>query len=630
MRKTAAFLLVINISFAASAYALNEPAENKAEKTSEEQIEKTAEEIEEARKDPIIYSIKFEAAENTKLDGKLDDFLKELAKSLNPKEKAPTSVAILRQKSRKDLDEYLAAIHSFGYYDATITLKMDRPEKNEQGKEEKEAHAIYIIDAGEKYKISTKHVNYVEGSTTGLKLPDLATLTPREADYGTANEFIDGAKELKKYIGSNNCIMTLEVTPSLDLDRNSKTAGIVYDVNAGPVANFGSVTISGNETVKESYIRNLLPVKQGDCFSTTNVEKTRSNILNSNLFATAEITYADKPQENGEVPLTLTVKERFQRTIKTGVSYMTDQGPGVSAGWEHRNFFGGGEKLQVSGLISQYMYSLSGNYTEPFFMRSDQSLKLMGKIAHEELEAYTSSNIDVNGGIERKLQKELLAGLGVGYRLSEVTEESTNNTETYALIYVPAYLQWDSRNDILNPTKGIFGRLDVAPYFDTLLSGAYFIRSKAVGSTYFAFDAPLEPILAFRGALGSITATDTESVPADLRFYAGGGSSVRGYGYEELGPKKNGDPYGGRSLIELSTELRFKATETIGGVIFVDAGNSFDAIYPDFKQDLQLGAGLGFRYYTDFGPVRLDVAVPVNSRPEDDAFQLYISLGQAF
>ena len=134
-----------------------------------------------------------------------------------------------------------------------------------------------------------------------------------------------------------------------------------------------------------------------------------------------------------------------------------------------------------------------------------------------------------------------------------------------------------------------------------------------------------------RASVGSIVGSSRSNVPRSKRFFAGGGGSIRGFGYQEAGPEDDsGDPIGGRSLFEASGEFRFKVTDSIGMVAFVDAGNVYETNYPDLSEDLYVGAGLGLRYYTGFGPVRFDVGVPVTERGNADAFQIYISLGQAF
>ena len=159
-----------------------------------------------------------------------------------------------------------------------------------------------------------------------------------------------------------------------------------------------------------------------------------------------------------------------------------------------------------------------------------------------------------------------------------------------------------------------------------------FLSSLAGGSAYYAIDSEARFILAGRGRVGSIVGESTEDVPANKRFYAGGGGSVRGYEFQSVGPLDNDDdPLGGRSLIAVGAELRTRITDSIGLVPFVDGGTVYDSSYPDFDETFRWAAGLGLRYFTGFGPIRLDVAVPLNKRDDiDDDFEIYISFGQAF
>jgi translocation and assembly module TamA len=168
-----------------------------------------------------------------------------------------------------------------------------------------------------------------------------------------------------------------------------------------------------------------------------------------------------------------------------------------------------------------------------------------------------------------------------------------------------------------------------APSYD-FLQEASWVKFRTEGSIYFPFDADARNVAAFRMVVGSIVGAEIENVPADRRFYAGGGGSVRGYAYQGIGPKdSDGQPIGGLSLVEGSAEMRIGITDTIGVVPFVDAGTVSENEYPTFS-DLKVGAGLGVRYATPFGPLRVDVAVPLNPDPDDPVFGIYAGIGQAF
>ncbi len=511
-------------------------------------------------------------------------------------------------------------LQSLAYYAATVRSEVD--EKTDPV----EVH--FVADKGARYAVSGKRFKIAAPAAEEIALPPMEAVQPEDGAPADAESIIAGGKAARAAIAERNCLRSVEVTPAVQLNTGAHTVEVVYEVSAGPKADFGAITVTGNDSVKEQYIRSFAPWKKGECFHAQKIDNLRTRLIETQLFTQVSVTPAETPDTEGGLPVTVEVKERYHRTVKAGVSYMTDEGAGISAGWEHRNFFGSGEKLSADAVASQIEKSLGAQFTKPYFLRRDQSLNLNAKIAEEDPDAYTSRNLSVSGTVDRKLSRFLKGGAGLGYPLSQV--EDVEGTENYGFLWVPLFAEWDSRNNALNPSKGSNVRLDIAPYFDTLGSGSYFLRSLGTARGYLALNESKTTVLALRGALGSITAASTRDVPADLRFYAGGGSSVRGYGYQDLSPRRSGEPFGGRSLVELSSELRFKFTETIGAATFVDAGNAYDSIYPDFEQPLRIGAGVGLRYYTDFGPLRLDVAVPVNGRDIDSAYQLYVSLGQAF
>lgn len=152
------------------------------------------------------------------------------------------------------------------------------------------------------------------------------------------------------------------------------------------------------------------------------------------------------------------------------------------------------------------------------------------------------------------------------------------------------------------------------------------------GSAYYSLDAEHRYILAGRAKIGSLIGESRNSVPADKRFYAGGGSSIRGYPFQKVGPlDDNGDPIGGRSLLEVSGEFRARVWGNFGVVPFIDGGTVYNSVVPNLTDTVRWGAGLGLRYYTAIGPVRVDLATPLNPRKDvDDPIQFYISLGQSF
>jgi translocation and assembly module TamA len=312
------------------------------------------------------------------------------------------------------------------------------------------------------------------------------------------------------------------------------------------------------------------------------------------------------------------------------VRYRTDEGPGGNIGWVHRNFFGQGEQVELELDASGIGGFLTGTFRKPAFLRRDQALIARSRAGYEDTEAFTSRFAGAGIALERQLRPGMRLTGGPAFRAAAI-EEADGEEETFGLVSLPVTFDWDRSDDLLDPTRG--GRLVAQnePFVDTFGSGVRFNRARVGYSHYLeVLDEP-RIVLAGRVALGSIVGASRDDVPADLRFYAGGGGSVRGFGFQLAGElDEDDDPVGGRSLFETSFEVRAKVTETIGVVAFVDAGAAFEPSLPDFSEPLRVGAGPGLRYYSPVGPIRVDVGFPINRRDDDDPFQIYVSIGQAF
>jgi len=376
-------------------------------------------------------------------------------------------------------------------------------------------------------------------------------------------------------------------------------------------------------------VRKMIPWKEGDRYDPKLLEQLQGCMTNSGLFSVVRIRTGEAPDEMSRVAIEVEVSERKHRTAAAGINYKTDEGPGAKISWEHRNFLNQGERLTLAASLSDFIRDFESGFREPYFMRQDQVLQLLFRIADDSPDAYSSRNIKSTAVVERELDKEKTIGIGLGLKASKV--EQIGKEEDYRLIFLPTYLRRDSSNDLFDPTRGGRLFLQVVPFYDIMGSDADFI--KAYGSYSHYVPVSLKPMLGLAGklSLGTIQGAELKSIPADERFYAGGGGSIRGYAYQYVGPLEDGEPVGGRSLVEITTELRAKLTDRFGLVAFLDGGSAFSEKIPDSSQDIRWGTGMGLRYFTPIGPLRFDVAIPLNRRAGiDDNFQIYISLGQAF
>ena len=334
---------------------------------------------------------------------------------------------------------------------------------------------------------------------------------------------------------------------------------------------------------------------------------------------------ADAPAADGTVPVTVTVEELPGNFVGGGLSYATEDGPGIKLFWGDRNLFGNAERLEITARVSEPYQGIEASFRRPLFLRREQSLLLRGEAAIQDTEAFYSQGLQLSAKVERRLTPQLAVSVGLDLSQSRITEAGL--TKDITLLGLPLGLTRDTTDNLLDPTRGDRTTLQVTPYVGT--SGTFgIVRLRE--SAYLSLTDSV--VLAGWVGAGAILGGDTRDIPAPLRFYAGGGGSVRGYAFQKAGPLDGGGrPLGGRSLIEFGGEVRWRFLEDFGIAPFIEAGNVSDSMLPDPGEELFVGAGIGLRYYSPIGPVRLDVGVPLRRRSGiDDGYQIYVSLGQAF
>ncbi len=545
----------------------------------------------------------------------LEDRLEEQLEESDDPEADARRETYREQMIRGDL---VKAMHAKGYYEGEVIYE-DHPDTALSGQYRVEPGPLYTIA---KLSVEPKEfAGLIESDTVkvGAVLDAAAVLAHQQ--------------NLSKAVQKDHCYFSLNVKNAVVLDKKSHTGSLVYTVDAAAEGNFGSLIFSGHQTVKLSYLDQLVTWKEGDCYRQEKIESLRARLLETGLFVKADVILPDAPDADGLVPVEIVLQERAHRTLRAGSSYYTDEGVGVTLGWEHRNYFGAAEKLSASLNLSSLKQSFDVNLLKPFFLRKDQSLSLNTSLRRQDTDAFEEFGLDLGGNVIRKFNNRLSGSTGVGLTLTEITEDNNVNDESilYGLVSFPNSLTFDNRNDKLDPHRGWLLTAAMTPFVDVLGESDPFFKMQFGASTYLSFDEDHKYILALRAAYGSILGSGQFDIPSTERFYAGGGGSVRGYGYQEVGPKdSDGDPLGGRSMVTGSAELRLKFTDTIGGVAFVDAGSVSEESFA--KMDaLAVGAGVGLRYYTSFGPLRFDIATPLTQKDDlEQSYQFYISIGQAF
>nr|WP_246225053.1 autotransporter assembly complex family protein [Pseudochelatococcus lubricantis] len=426
---------------------------------------------------------------------------------------------------------------------------------------------------------------------------------------------------------------------------------VVFHVDTGPKARFGPVTVSGTERLDPDFVSARVPFKEGDVFSPEPIARLRRELGAYDVFDSVRVVEAEHLTAGNELPIEVKVSERLPRFVGFGAKYSTTEGPAANVYWGHRNLFGGAERLrleaQVSGTdvntingrsrattLDKLGYKVGASFLKPGIFTVKDDLVADVAALKEITETYTRQGVIGSVGVKRTFSDELTGQIGIDVERAKYTaptNTSYTNSGWYTLVGLPVQLAYDNTGDKLNPTRGVRLSGKVTPYPSFLGSTVDMTKIDVSASGYLPLDADRRYVLAGRARVGSIVGSGLESVPPPHRFFAGGGGSVRGYDYQSLGPADAaGVVVGGRSLFEGSAELRAKVTDTIGVVAFADAGMAFRSSTPEFNETLRYSAGLGLRYYTSIGPIRLDVARGLNREKGDPPYGLYISLGQAF
>ncbi len=525
----------------------------------------------------------------------------------------PMPAAHLERRASRDVAEMLRLLQAQGYYAARVEPTVEPGRRRPT--------VVFRVTPGEAYVIGRV-------AAVAEPLPELpgALAEGRPARFAA---IAGAARTLERRLRAQGYPYAVATVDRIEVDPAEPQADVFLRIARGPEAVFGPVQFEGLRRLREGWLRDAVPWTEGAVYNADRVERYRGEMLQSGLFTRFDPAPPPELGPDGIAPVTIRLRERRPRTVSVSAWYRTDEGAGVSLFWLHRNFAGGAERLRVQGDFSEPSHAASVAFRRPRFLRADMDFVSDLRGARDRTDAYTSSGVRASAGVERQWPRRWITEAGLAGRLSRV--EQADRAVEVALLSLPLGVLWHDLDDVGDPTRGGRVVLQGEPFASLGRDRAGFVRARATGVVHRRFARSPDLRAAVRLSLGAIAGADRPSVPADERFYAGGGGSVRGYAHQSLAPREDGVVTGGRSLTEASFELRWRATESLGAVAFVDGGTAMDTAVPDLRERLRWGAGVGARYHTGAGPVRLDVAVPLDRRPGIDAsWQLYLSVGHAF
>jgi translocation and assembly module TamA len=413
-------------------------------------------------------------------------------------------------------------------------------------------------------------------------------------------------------------------------DQELKAVRVTFEMDHGPLANFGNTIIVGEKTVLEQFIRNKIKWTEGEIYDPCLIDRTLTALEATGLFQSIAITPKDILDDENSLPIEIEVSEAKHRSVGFGFGYSTQRGAGVTGEWENRNLFNMGERLHFEANLLWKTQEMKLSFLKPDYLRIDQDLVLTSEVKRDLTRGFHETSFTLGAALERQLTLKSRASLGLMYK-QLYTTDSTNNGD-FNLIKVPFQYKWNNTDDILDPKIGSTFFFKSIPTVQFLDKHFFYSINQMIVSGYLPLAKDGKFIFASKLNIGSIVGAPESSIPTPERFFAGSESTLRGYNYYTVSPLDDeNNPIGGRSMIIYTVEGRWRINDQWGLVGFFDAGNVYKPTFPEFNKKILKSVGIGGRYYTPVGPLRLDVAFPLDPRRGiDSSFQLYFSVGQSF
>lgn len=574
----------------------------------------------------LRYTVQMEGLDDI-VDDRFEHRFNTLSVLKQGEDKAANTAQINRRLKEDDalIDRLMRAK---GYYDARVRGELLPPAGDSA-----RLRVQLEVTPGPLYLLSAVTLNgLTDAGTREATLRDafgVAIGAPVDADVIT-----EGRAKLTTALGENGFPFGKVDEPVVRIDHEDRSGQLTMDVITGGYRTFGAILAPNDTILGARHIQRIARFRPGDMWMASDVDDLRRALVATGLVSTVKLT----PQDAGDgqtANLDVELVAAPPRTVAGELGYGTGEGFKVEASWQHRNFLPPEGGLTVRGVLGTQEQTLAAAFRRNNFQKRDRVLNAQLSVSNIKRDAYDARTIELSGNLERQtnliFQKTWTWSLGAELVASDERDSffttGLPRRRTFFIAALPTSLHYDGSDDLLNPTTGFRLGARVSPEGSFQNSTFGYVRAQVEGSFYFPMGEKL--VIAGRSRLGSILGSSVDRIAPSRRYFAGGGGSVRGYGYQDIGPRDvNNDPIGGRSLAEFSLEARVRFG-VFGVVPFVDAGNISTGFLPNFN-DLRIGAGIGARYYSSFGPIRVDVGTPLNPQKGDPKVAVYVSLGQAF
>lgn len=535
------------------------------------------------------------------------------------------NLAQINRRIDEDDDLLERLLRAKGYYAARVRGSVSAPPGADR------LAVTFDVTPGPQYLLGSVDVTGL--LETGTQEAELRkAFPPKVGDPVDADAILAGRDSLFDALSERGFPFAKVDEPEVRIDHEERKGDLDIIVTPGGYRRFGVIRVADSRPFDAHHVQEIARFDPGEPFKASDVEDLRRAIVQTGLVSSVTL----KPVDAGDgehVDLDVDMRPAPPHTIAGLLGYGTGEGYRAEVSWQHRNLFPPEGALIARGVVGTQEQTASLTYRRSNFHRRDNVLTGLLSISNIRRDAYDARTINLSAGLERQtnilFQKNWVWRIGGELIASDEADFFSGGARrTFFIGAVPLSLTYDGSDDLLNPTKGfrLGGRISPELSFQNKTFG--YTRVQLDGSVYQPVSERI--VVAARSRFGTILGSTVDQIAPSRRFYAGGGASVRGYGYQQIGPRygPNDQPVGGKSLTEFSLEARVRFGN-FGVVPFVDAGNISTSFLPRFR-DLRIGTGLGVRYYSNFGPIRIDVGTPINPQPGDPKLAVYVSLGQAF
>ncbi|KQW56130.1 autotransporter assembly complex family protein [Ensifer sp. Root127] len=583
--------------------------------------------------DPVNYTLTFDAGTD---DKELKEALENSSQLVQGQEKPVSGNLGLAIRARDDRDRLLAALYEKARYGGTVAIQINGQDIDSLPPDPSfpDGKAIPVtvrVTPGPVFSLGS--VKF-EGDAAGLNPADYDLALGTRAD---STRIITAGEKVVNDLREQGRPLAKLTERSVVADHADSTVDVVISAESGPVAPVGEVSVSGTKTVDPGFVRDYSRLNEGRPYSPEDIRKASERLRQLGVFSSVTIKEANTLSPDGSIPMKIEVSEGKHKYFGFGAQVSTTDGLGLSGYWGHRNLFGRAESLRVEGSIDRIGetqeldkldYSAGILFAKPGAFGPASTFTASLKANIQDPDAYRAKILTGAAGATFELSPtDTFSG---GGELSWANIDDAFGSNSYLTAAIPLEYVRDTRDDKLNATEGYRALVNAKPSYE-IKGQTFFSSFEAAASGYQALGDEKRFVLAGRIGAGVLVGGDgLADIPANRRFYLGGGGSVRGYSYQEISPRNsNNDETGGRSYVNTSVEARIAITDTIGIVPFIDAGTVSASTTPDFS-DIRAGAGIGLRYQTPFGPIRLDVAMPLNKYPGGTSYGIYAGIGQSF